>query len=401
MRIGIIRETKAPPDKRVPLTPCQCRQLMESYRDLEIVAESSPDRCFTDDEYVSAGIGISRNLSDCDVLMGIKEIQPEKLIPGKTYFFFSHTIKKQPQNRDMFREIIRKGITLVDYETLTGKDGSRIIGFGRFAGLVGAYNGLRAYGIRHGLFSLKPAHHCAGLEELKRQIGSVSLPALKIAVTGGGRVAGGVTEITEFLGIKRISPEEYLSAENPEYPVYSQLNPGDYNLRKDLTPFDLRHFFSFPGEYTGNFKRFIPVTDLLIAAAYWDPEAPVLFGLEDISLPGFRISVIADITCDLNGSVPTTRKISTHEEPFYDIDRVTGNIRPPFSGKGNVTVMAVDNLPCALPMDSSDGFGNDLVKNVIPLLLGEDPDRILERATIVRNGTLAAKYVYLKEYAGM
>jgi alanine dehydrogenase len=401
MKIGIIREAKIPPDKRAPLTPGQCRQLMESYRDLEIVAESSPDRCFTDDEYTSAGIRISRDLSGCDVLLGIKEVPHGNLIPGKTYFFFSHTVKKQPHNRNMFREIIRKAITLIDYETLTGKDGSRIIGFGRFAGLVGAYNGLRAYGIRRGLYSLKPAQHCAGLEEMKLHIGSFSLPALKIAVTGGGRVAGGVTEITELLGIRRLTPEEYLSAEKPEAPVYTQLNPENYNLRKDGSSFDLRHFFSFPGEYTGDFRRFIPGTDLLIAAAYWDPEAPVLFGLEDVSLPGFRISVIADITCDIDGSVPTTRKVSTHEEPFYDIDRGTGNIRPPFSGKGSVTVMAVDNLPCALPKDSSDGFGNDLVKSVIPLLLGEDPDHILERATIIRNGTLTARYAYLKEYAGM
>jgi alanine dehydrogenase len=374
---------------------------MESYRDLEIVAEPSPDRCFTDDEYSSAGICLSRDLSECDVLMGIKEVPPGNLIPGKTYFFFSHTIKKQPHNKDMFREIIRKGITLVDYETMTGKDGSRIIGFGRFAGLAGTYNGLRAFGIRHGLFSLKPAHHCAGLEEMKQQIGSVSLTAMKIAVTGGGRVAGGVTEMTKFMGIKRLTPGEYLSANNPESPVYTQLNPEDYNLRKDGCPFDLRHFFSYPGEYTGNFRRFIPCTDLLIAAAYWDPEAPVLFKLEDISNPGFRISVIADITCDIDGSVPTTRKVSTHEEPFYDIDRVTGSIRSPFSGEGSITVLAVDNLPCALPRDSSDGFGNDLAKSVLPLLLGEDPDRIIERATITRNGVLTGRYAYLKEYAGL
>lgn len=401
MKIGIIRETRVPPDKRAPLTPGQCRQLMESFRNLEIVAEPSPNRCFTDDEYASAGIRINPDLSDCDVLMGIKEVLPEKLIPGKSYLFFSHTIKKQPHNREMFREIIRKAITLVDYESLTGKDGLRIVGFGRFAGLVGAYNGLRAYGIRHGLFSLKPAHHCSGLEEMKQKIGQVSLPALKIAVTGGGRVAGGVTEITEFLGIKRLTAGEYLSVENPEFPVYTQLNPEDYNLRKDGSPFDLRHFFSFPGEYTGNFRRFIPGTDLLIAAAYWDPEAPVLFDMKDISHRSFRISVIADITCDLEGSVPTTRKVSTHEEPFYDIDRVTGSIGPPFSGEGCVTVMAVDNLPCALPRDSSEEFGNDLVKRVLPLLLGKDPDGIIERATITRNGKLTAKYAYLKDYAGL
>jgi hypothetical protein len=374
---------------------------MKHYRNTEIVVQPSPFRCFTDGEYVWEGIRTEEDLSACDVLMGIKEVPPENLIPGKTYFFFSHTIKKQPHNRIMFREMVRKGITLVDYETLTGKEGSRIIGFGRFAGLIGAFNGLRAYGIRHRLFSLKPAHQCTGLEELKQQICSVSLPAIRIAITGGGRVAGGVTELTGHLGIRRLTPDEYLLTENPEVPVYTQLNPEDYNLHKDGKSFDLGHFFSFPGEYNGNFMRFIPCTDLLIAAAYWDPEAPVLFKLKDTGHPGFRISVIADITCDINGSVPTTRKAATHEEPFYDINRMTGNIRPPFTGAGNITVMAVDNLPCALPRDSSDGFGNDLVDRVLPLLLTGDPDRVIARATIIRNGVLTEKYAYLKEYAGL
>ena len=398
MRIGIIREGKAPPDKRVPFTPDQCRFINDNMEGLEVVVQPSEIRCFSNEEYIGQGIRVQEDLSDCDVLMGVKEVPVADLLPGKIYFFFSHTIKKQPYNRKLLQEILKRKIQLVDYEVLTDRHGMRIIGFGRFAGLVGAYNGFRAWGLRNGLFDVKPAWLCHNMDEMVQQLQQVKLPAIRIAVTGGGRVAGGVLELFDGLGIRRLNVEEYLSGAGNQNPVYVQLNPGDYNQHKLGLPFDLLHFYNHPADYVGTFGRYIPHTDLLIAAAYWDPKAPVLFTLADTRKNNFRISVIADITCDIDGSVPTTRKASTIDEPFYDFDPVTGEIKAPFSSKNHISVMAVDNLPCELPKDASYDFGKNLIEKLLPYLTGDDPDRIIERATIAKNGSLTDRFEYLKDF---
>jgi saccharopine dehydrogenase (NAD+, L-lysine-forming) len=398
MKIGIIREGRIPPDKRVPFTPEQCCFIHKTFPDLEVVVQPSPVRCFTDKEYAEAGIKLQESLADCDVLMGIKKVTLHELIPHKTYFLFSHTVKKQIHNRELLREIIQKGIQLVDYELLTDLSGQRIIGFGRFAGLVGAYNALRAFGLRNNLFTIIPAWSCPSLAVMKEQISSVPLPEIRIAVTGGGRVGSGVMELLDELGIRRTEPDEFLQTGNPGEPVVVQLNPDDYNRHKAGMPFSLNHFFQCPEEYESNFRRFLPHTDLLISAAYWDPKAPVLFSLDDVRQPEFRISVIADITCDIGGSLPTTMKASTIENPFYDYNPETNAEEEPFSGEKNITVMAVDNLPCEIPMDSSNDFGNNLIEKVLPCLTGNDPDRIIERASISRNGSLTKKYAWLQDF---
>lgn len=398
MRIGIIREGKAPPDKRVPFTPDQCRFINDNMEGLEVVVQPSEIRCFSNEEYIGQGIRVQEDLSDCDVLMGVKEVPVADLLPGKIYFFFSHTIKKQPYNRKLLQEILKRKIQLVDYEVLTDRHGMRIIGFGRFAGLVGAYNGFRAWGLRNGLFDVKPAWLCHNMDEMVQQLQQIKLPAIRIAVTGGGRVAGGVLELFDGLGIRRLNVEEYLSGAGNQNPVYVQLNPGDYNQHKLGLPFDLLHFYNHPADYVGTFGRYIPHTDLLIAAAYWDPKAPVLFTLADTRKNNFRISVIADITCDIDGSVPTTRKASTIDEPFYDFDPETGETKAPFSSKNHISVMAVDNLPCELPKDASYDFGKNLIEKLLPYLTGDDPDRIIERATIAKNGSLTDRFEYLKDF---
>ena len=398
MKIGIIREGKVPPDKRVPFTPLQCKHIIDHMPGTEIVVQPSPIRCFRDEEYSRLGIPLREDLTDCDILMGVKEVPLADLIPGKTYFFFSHTIKKQPHNRELLREVVRKGIQLIDYEVLTDHSGMRIIGFGRFAGVVGAYNGFRAWGLRHHLWSLKPAWQCRNMEEMLGELKAVDLPAIRIAVTGGGRVAGGVLELMEAAGIPSLPVDHYLADEIHPGPVYVRLDPGDYNEHNEGQPFDLLHFFNNPGEYKGTFRRFLPQTDLLIGAAFWDPKAPVLFSPEDTLRPDFRVKIIADITCDIDGSIPTTRRSSTIDDPFYDIHPHSFEIKEPFSGEDHISVMAVDNLPCELPTDASHDFGKNLMEKVLPFLVGEDPDGIIERASITKNGQLTEKFAYLQEY---
>lgn len=395
MKVGILRESKTPPDKRVPLTPQQCIEVQQKFQGVKITVQPSTIRCFTNDEYANLGINVNEDLSDCDILMGVKEERVEDLIDGKKYLIFSHTIKKQPYNRELLRAILKKNIQLIDYEVLTNKDGFRIIGFGRFAGLVGAYSGLRAFGIRNRLFDLKPAHECENLAEMLINLYTINLPPLKIAVTGDGRVASGVLEILNYLNVWRLAPEQYLVIENPSVPVYTQLLPENYVRRNNGYEFDLFHFFINPAEYDNAFIPYAKTTDLLMAAAYWDPKAPVLFTHDDMKSKSFRISVISDITCDIEGSIPSTKRASTIEDPFYDYNPATEELEPAFSSAKNITVQAVDNLPCELPKDASLDFGRNLIDKVFPSLFGEDSDGIIERATITKNGKLTPKFSYL------
>jgi len=399
MKLGILREGKTPPDKRVPLTPKQCAEVMQKFPDVEVVVQPSPIRCFKDAQYTDLGIKLQEDLNDCDVLLGVKEVRIEDFLSGKIYLFFSHTIKKQAYNRKLLQTVLEKKIQLVDYEVLTNKEGFRIIGFGRFAGLVGAYNGLRAFGLKNELFDLKPAHQCDDLLEMLHQLDRINLPPLKIAVTGDGRVAGGVLEVIDYMNIIRVSPEGFLNDHEPEQPIYVQLLPNNYAQRKDGEPFDLMHFFNHPEMYENTFKPFAKSADMLIASAYWDPKAPVLFTAEEMNDPDFRISVISDITCDIEGSIPSTKKASTIDDPFYDYNPQTGEMEKAFSNPNNVAVQAVDNLPCELPKDASLDFGRNLIDKVFPGLFGNDEEGIIERASITKDGKLTNRFSYLQDFA--
>lgn len=398
MKIGILREEKTPPDKRVPLTPAQCAEVQKKYAKTEIIVRPSPHRNFKDEEYKKAGIKLQEDLSECDVLLGVKEVPPDSLIRGKIYFFFSHTIKKQEYNRKLLQTILERNIQLVDYEVLTDRQGFRIIGFGRFAGLVGVYNGLRAFGLRYKLFELKPAHLCFNLDEMFQQLDGIKLPPIKIAVTGDGRVAGGVIEVLNQLNIKQVEPYNYLKSLQPEKTEFVQLHPQNYAQRKDGEKFELLHFFNHPEMYENAFQPYAKTTDMLIAAAYWDPKAPVLFTRKEMRDEAFRIRVISDVTCDIDGSIPSTLKASTIDDPFYDYNPQMGEIEPPFSAEENVTVQAVDNLPCELPRDASEDFGRNLIDKVLPALLGEDIDEIIKRASITKDGKLTDRFSYLKDF---
>jgi alanine dehydrogenase len=396
-KIGVLREEKNPPDKRVPLTPLTCSEITRKYPNVEIVVQPSSIRCYTDNEYTSFGVTLQEDLSDCDILMGVKEVPPDLIIPGKKYFFFSHTIKKQPHNQKLMHALIEKNITLIDYETLTDKNNNRIIGFGRYAGVVGAYNGILGYGLKYDLFRLQPAHLCRDRAEMEDELRRVKLPNIKIALTGGGRVANGVIETLSALRIRKVTPEEFLMASFRE-PVYCQLNPRDYVERPDDHNFDLNDFFKHPEHFVSRFAPFTKVTDLYISAHYWDPQAPKMFTAEDIQAKDFHISVIADITCDINGSVPTTLRASSIARPFYGYHIVKGVEDLAFN-KDTICIMAVDNLPCELPRDASDDFGKDLSERVLPFLFADDPDKIIERASITHNGKLCAGFEYLEDYA--
>ncbi len=399
MKLGILREGKVPPDRRVPLTPLQCREVQQKFSHVKVLVQPSTDRCYTDHEYRDTGIDISEDLSACDVLLGVKEVPPEQLVPDKTYLFFSHTTKQQEYNRLLLQTILRKRIRLIDYELLTDNEGFRIIGFGRFAGIVGAYNGIRALGLRNGTFYLEPAHKCEDLDELFKQLNHIKPDPVKIAVTGNGRVANGTFEVLDNLKMIRLLPEDFINISQPDRPYYTQLLPGDYVKRKDGKPFNLLHFFEHPDLYENAFLPYARSTDFLISAAYWDPRAPVLFTSEEMRQNDFSIKIISDITCDIEGSVPSTKRPSTIDEPFYDYNPETGELEPPFNSEKNITVQAVDNLPNELPKDASEDFGKNLIDKVFPYLLNDKGDEIIERAVIAKNGVLMPRFKYLQAFA--
>ncbi len=398
VKIGIIKEGKVPVDRRVPLTPFQAKQVNERFENVEVVVQSSDIRCFTDEDYQNEELTVVENVDDCDILLGVKEVPIPLLIDGKTYFFFSHTIKKQPYNQPLLRSFLDQKIRMIDYETLTDQAGKRIIAFGRWAGIVGAYNGIWTYGQRYNLFNIRRASDCFDLEDLKTEYDKVDLPAVKIAITGGGRVAKGAIEVMHGMGIRKVTPAAYLN-ERFDYPVFTQLNTRDYHVRKDGGQFSRNEFYKAPENYESDFLKYAHKTDLLIAAAYWDPNSPVLFKREDITKIDFKINVIADITCDIEGSIPSTKQPSTIEDPIYDYNPSDDQVEAPFTDEGNITVMAVDNLPCELPRDASESFGNELLNNVLPELLGDDSKEIIKKATITANGKLTEHYTYLSDYA--
>lgn len=398
MKIGIIKEGKTPSDERVPLSPQQCKEVNEKMPSLEVVVQKSDVRRFKDEEYAQLGITLVDDVVDCDVLMGVKEVPIPQLIPNKTYFYFSHTIKKQPYNRGLLQEMMRKNIRMIDYEAITDESGRRLIGFGRYAGVVGAYNTFYAYGMRTNTYELKRAYLCDDRKEMEGELKKVSLPNnYKIVITGGGRVAGGIEEILNVLNISKVTPDEFLT-QTFEHPVYTQLGVTDYNQRKDGKPFTNADFFEHPTEFNSHFFRFAKVADMYISGHFWDEESPFIFTREDAKSPKFNIKVVGDVSCDIDGPVACTLRPSTIKSPLYGYHAITEK-ETDFNQEDTITVMAVDNLPCELPKDASEDFGRELIENVLPYLINDDR-KILQNATICENGDLTPPYEYLRDYVG-
>ncbi|PID69689.1 MAG: alanine dehydrogenase [Flavobacteriales bacterium] len=396
MTIAVINEKKTPPDKRVVLSPNACKNLLKKYPKLKIKIEPSDIRVFTNQEYRDVGIPVTDNLSDCEVFLGVKEVPISELVPNKKYFFFSHTIKKQPYNRDLLRAILEKNIILYDHETIVNKNEHRLIGFGRYAGIVGAYNGIRAFGLKFSLFELPKAEQLKDKNDLIQHLQKISLPKIKIVLTGKGRVGRGANEILSAMGIKKVTAKDFLS-NNYKQPVYTQLEVMDYNQRKDGKRGSKQDFFDHPDEYKSTFMRFSKEADVFIAGHYWDENAPYLFTREDAKHPDFNLSVVADISCDIDGPVATTIRPSTIDSPIYGYNPET-ETETDFTAENAIAVMAVDNLPCELPRDASVGFGKAFTEHVIGAFFNGDKDGILQRAKITENGKLTPRFSYLQNY---
>ncbi len=396
MKFGIIRERKNPPDKRVVLSPKACQKVLKTYNKAEIVVEPSPIRAYEDNAYSDLGITVANEMDQCDVLLGVKEVPIDALIPNKKYFFFSHTIKKQPYNRDLLRAILEKNIELYDHEVITNKQEQRVVAFGRYAGIVGAYNGFRTYGLKYDIFQLPKANDLPDQQALIDALKKLELPYIKVLLTGRGRVGNGAREMLDGMGMKRVNVTEYLE-ETFNEPVYCQIDAGEYNKRKDGVRGNKANFFAHPEEYKSNFFRFAKVTDFYIAGHFYGQGAPYLFTREDAKQKDFKIRVVADVSCDIDGPVASTIRPSTIADPIYGYDPETES-EADFKNEHVIAVMAVDNLPCELPRDASEGFGDAFVKNVIPAFFNGDKDGVLNRARMTKDGKLTERFSYLKDY---
>jgi alanine dehydrogenase len=396
MKFGIIRERKNPPDRRVVFSPGKLKEFKQQFTEAELLVESSDIRVFKDKQYIDAGLEVSENMASCDVLLGVKEVPVEALIPNKKYFFFSHTIKKQPYNRDLLNAVLAKNITLYDHETIIKENGARLIGFGRYAGIVGAYNGFRAIGLKTTDFSLPKAENLDSQQELITALNNIKLPNLKILLTGNGKVAAGAKEMLDAMNIKKVTVASFLS-NTFNQPVYCLVDVLDYNKHKEDKKTTNKHFYNQPEAYVSNFMRFAKVTDYFIAGHFFGNGAPYLYSRENAKLADFNIKYVADISCDVDGPVASTLRASTIADPIYGYNAQT-EAEVDYKDADAMVVMAVDNLPCELPKDASEGFGEMFLENVIPAFFNNDKEGVLERAKMTENGKLTARFSYLQEY---
>lgn len=394
MIIGLIKEGKIPADNRVALTPAQCKWIKDNIPGMDILVEASDTRCYSNQEYRRAGITVTDDINNCDVLLGIKEVPILQLIAGKTYLFFSHTKKKQAHNQQLLQAILEKKITLIDYECLEHEDGQRIIGFGFFAGIVGAHNGMMAYGKRTGLYDLPRVYSVKDYRTLINHYFGLKLPPVKIAITGSGRVAHGVLEIMNLMGITEVEPDEYLERKF-SYPVYTQLKGTELYTHKETKTYKRQDFHENPSAYRSRFLPYSRCTDILMNGIYWEKSIPRLFEKEDIN-DQFSIQTIADITDDENGSIPINLGDQTIENPVYGVSRNGFMKTIPYQAD-SIDVIAVGNLPNELPRDASSYFGDQLIKFVLPDL--KQGSTILAGATMVNQGILTKPYDYLADYA--
>ena len=396
MKFGIIKERKNPPDRRVVFSPEKLQEFQNTFQNATIKVERSDIRVFSDDAYREVGLEVANDVSDCDVLLGVKEVPMDALIPNKKYFFFSHTIKKQPYNRDLLNAVLNKNIELYDHETIVKENGTRLIGFGRYAGIVGAYNGFRAFGLKQETFHLPKAETLISQQDLIKELNKVTLPNIKILLTGSGKVAFGAKEMLDAMHIKKVSVTSYLNDTFNE-PVYCLADVLDYNKRKDGKVIDRKDFYNHPENYESNFMRFANVTDYFIAGHFFGDGSPFLFTREDAKSIDFNIKLVADISCDIDGPVASTIRPSTIADPIYGYNPQTES-ETDFKDKNAIVVMAVDNLPCELPKDASEGFGELFLEHVIPAFYNNDKDGVLARAKMTENGKLTERYSYLQDF---
>jgi len=396
LKFALLRERKLTGDKRVLFSPSQLANIIKKYPQHEFVVESSPTRCFSDQSYLDAGIKVSQHIENCEVFLGIKEVPLASLISGKTYFFFSHTTKKQTHNKEYLRGLKNKNITFYDYENFTNTNHRRLVAFGKSAGQIGAYHALRTYGLKHQLYKLPNPYQCDTIEELHFFASSINLPPIKIAVTGTGNVGKGVSQFLTHLGIEKITPHDFLKNTQPSA-VYTQLSKKDYLSHKKTGDFAIKDFKQHPSRYTSEFLKYAKKASILITGHYYHKGMPLFFTPKEATLPDFNINTIADISCDISAPLPTCLRVATQKKPIYGYHKQTGK-EADFLNQESIAVMAVDNLPGELPVSSSIDFGTQFSTQILPYITPNFEHPRLQKACVLQQGVFTKKYEYLNDF---
>ena len=399
MKIALIKETKIPVDNRVALSPKQVAELNGLYPQHQIVVQSSDIRAFSDEEYRAEGVTVVNDVDDADILFGIKEAKIDSLIPDKQYFFFGHIAKMQEYNRPLLQAFIRKHITFCDYEYLVDDDNIRVCAFGWWAGVVGVYYTLRGYGLKYKLYELPKPDRRFTLDRLLDNLKSIQLPKVKVFVTGAGRVSHGAQYVLDNIGARKMTEQAFLSDAPVDTLSYCVADVDHLVKRRDGVAFSWNDFTHNAGAYESDFMRFAKKTDVLICAHFWAPDAPVYLSEEDLRREDLRIRMIGDVTCDIKGSIKSTVRPATHDDPYYDYNPMTGKDEPAFSSDANISVMAVDTCPNALAMDTSEYFGSTLIQHVFKPLLDGEQSKVISRSMILSRGELTERFNYLKSFA--
>lgn len=399
MRIGLIKETKTPVDNRVALSPKQVAELNQRFPEHVIVVQSSDIRAFSDDEYRDVGVQVVDSVDDCDILFGIKEAKIDTLIEGKQYFFFGHIAKKQPYNRSLLQAFVQKHITFCDYEYLVDDNGVRVCAFGWWAGVVGVYYTLRGYGLKYGLYDLPKPDRRFTLNQLLDSLKGINLPKIKLFITGAGRVSQGAQYVLDNIGAVKMNEKEFLVKEQVDHISYCFADADRLVKRKYGGTFSWSDFKFNSKAYESNFWPWARQTDVLICAHFWGPDAPVYLNEDDYRRDDLRIRMIGDITCDIKGSIKSTVRSSTHDDPYFDYNPLTEKEELAFSSDKNISVMAVDTCPNALAMETSEYFGEMLIKNVFESMLKGEKSEVINRSMILKEGRLTPRFDYLTSFA--
>jgi len=430
--VGIKKETGHSNERRVVLTPDHVKKLINEY-DINVIVQSSKKRIFSDDEYKTAGATISKDLSPCKIIFGVKEVPANELLPNKTYMFFSHTIKGQTYNMPMLKKILDNKITLIDYELAKRDNGRRVVFFGSYAGYVGMINALWTFGNRlnwegidNPFEELKQTCKYDSLSDAKsiikkigKRIKKEGLPnqlvPFVVGFTGFGRVSKASQEIIRLLPIVNMPADElaafFRQGKFSNKKVYVvEFKKADLFMNKEKRGFDSYLYRKYPERFTSKFEKYVPYLSILINGIYWEPQCPRLLTLSYMKQsyefnPNPRLRVIADISCDIEGSIELTTKATSSENPVYVFEPLSGEVKDGVEGFGPV-ILAQDKLPIELPRESSQSFGNALLPYIPQIAQADyskprlelDIPKVFKKAVLTHQGELAKRYHHLHAY---
>ena len=427
-RLGIMKETKNRWERRVPLNPQTVKNLTD--QGYQVTIQPSETRIYKNEAYLNAGAELNEDLSNCDLIMGVKEIPITGIIPGKPHLFFSHTIKGQDYNMPLLQHVLDNGSTLMDYEKIINSEGKRLVFFGKFAGNAGMVDALWAagqrylqeYGIETPFLKVKQSYQYESLQqcleelqEIGKEIERDGLPAeicpFNICLLGYGNVSIGCQEILKAFPITEVEPDSLADLEinHKSNSMYLAVIKEEHLVeKKDGSEFSLSDYFVNGIEYKSKMEQYLPYCTMYMSGIYWASGYPVFLKNSELGkLQGKqqKLIMIGDITCDIEGSIEATRKVTMPDNPVFIYNPETDGLTDGFKGAG-FAVCAIDNLPCEFPQEASDFFNSRLAE-FVPAMLDNDYSQPIANSTlptemqpavIARLGKLEDRYQYLEEF---